>query len=379
MTTYDAIVLGTGGVGSAALFELARRGQRVLGLDRFPIAHDRGSSHGSTRLIRQTYFEHPDYVPLVLRAYERWAALEGLRDEPLFHETGLLQIGPAAGEVLTGVRESARQHGLEIDELDPQEVRARFPQFTSPLPLAGVFERRAGCLHVEACVRAHLEEALRLGAEHRENCTVRSWRATGTGIVVETDHEPFTAARLIISAGPWASQVLAELGLPLIVRRKSVFWYRAPAEQFGYESQFPAFLVEDPAGLFYGFPSFDGTGLKVAEHSGGRVVDDPLTIDREIDHEEERRIRSFLGNYLPGVSRTRTRHSVCMYTLSPDSHFIVDRHPTCPAVVLCAGLSGHGFKFTSVLGEALADLALEGHTSLPIGFLGLERAALRSG
>lgn len=379
MPTYDAIVLGTGGVGSAAFYELARRGQSVLGLDRFAIAHDRGSSHGSTRLIRQAYFEHPDYVPLVLRAYERWAELESRREQTLFHETGLLQIGPADGVVLSGVRSSARQHGLPFDEFSPDELRVRFPQFTAPHPLAGIFERRAGCLLVEECVRAHLEEAIGLGAEHRGGVTVQSWRPHGTGVVVETDAGSFEAARLVISAGPWASQVLADLGLPLVVRRKSVFWYDVPPVHFRHTVGFPGFLVEDEAGLFYGFPSFDADGLKVAEHTGGHRVADPLTVDRDVDAEEERRVRAFLDRYLPQVTRTRTRHSVCMYTMSPDEHFIVDRHPACDAVVFCAGLSGHGFKFTSVLGEALADLALDGTTRLPVEFLRLNRTSLGFG
>ncbi|MBX3412923.1 MAG: N-methyl-L-tryptophan oxidase [Pirellulales bacterium] len=373
MPTYDAIVLGTGGVGSAALFELARRGQRVLGLDRFPTAHDRGSSHGSTRLIRQAYFEHSDYVPLVLRAYERWAELAARRGQTLLHETGLLQIGPARGVVLSGVRASARRHGLFIDELSPAELRARFPQFNAPTPLSGIFERRAGCLLVEECVRAHLEEAIRLGAEHRTGVSARAWRRQGSGVVVDTDAGPFEAARLVIAAGPWTSQVLADLGLPLVVRRKSVFWYEAPPEHFTRAAGFPAFLVEDEAGIFYGFPSFDADGLKVAEHTGGHRVVDPLMVNREIDADEEQRVRMFLQRYLPAVSDTRTRHSVCMYTLSPDEHFIIDRHPACEAVFFCAGLSGHGFKFTSVLGEALADLAVDGHTSLPIEFLSLAR------
>ncbi len=375
-TSYDAIVIGIGGVGSAALYHLATRGARVLGLDRFGPGHDRGSSHGQTRIIRLAYFEHPDYVPLLRRAYQLWSELGECRGRPLYHEVGLLQVGPPDGPVVSGVRRSAQEHGLEIEELSPSEIRRRFPGFHAPDEWHGVFERRAGYLEVEACVVAHLEEAIRLGAELRTGVTVQRWRADGDGLTVTTDAGQFHAERLVLAPGSWAPQLLGDLQLRLEVRRKSQFWYPSSAE-FHADRGCPAFLFDTPEGVFYGLPQIDERGLKVAEHTGGSLVADPLTVDRALEAAEQSRVERFLADHLPSVGRPLLHHSVCMYTLTPDEHFIVDRHPADPRVVLAAGLSGHGFKFTGVLGEALADLALEGSTRLPIGFLSLSRPSLR--
>jgi monomeric sarcosine oxidase len=373
MAHYDAIVLGTGGVGSAALFHLARRGVRALGLDRFPPGHDRGSSHGATRIIRQAYFEHPDYVPLLLRAYELWAELAERQRRRLYHEVGLLQIGPPNGEVVPGVLASAEQHHLPIEELTARQISARWPGFRAAEGHRGAFERRAGYLEVEACVLAHLEEALALGAELLTDRTVRGWRAAGSGVVVETDRESFSAGSLVIAAGAWAGQFLGELGVRLEVRRKPLFWFEAMETAYDAARGCPCFLFETPAGVFYGMPQIDALGVKVAEHTGGAVVTDPLAVTRGLEPAERRRVEEFISASLPQVSHRMTQHSVCMYTMSPDAHFLVDRHPAHPQVCFAAGLSGHGFKFTGVLGEALADLAIDGRTSLPVGFLGTDR------
>lgn len=378
---YDVVVLGCGGVGSAALMHLARRGVRVLGIDRFAPAHDRGSSHGRTRMIRQAYFEHPDYVPLVLRAYELWAELEAATGKKLYEETGLLEIGPPAdrgGIVVPGVLASAEQHGLAVDRLTAAECARRFPGFRVPESMVGVFERKAGFLHVEECVRTHLEEAVRHGAELRTEEAVRSWRVQqGTGggshVVVETDRGRYEAARLVITAGAWAGELLRDLGITFEVRRKPQYWFRPQSDDYRRDRGAPAFLYETPAGCFYGFPVFGPEGLKCAEHSGGRVLTNPLENPTEIDFEDLARVRTFLAENLPGISPELNDHAPCMYTMSPDENFLVDRHPKHPEVVFAAGLSGHGFKFTSVLGEALADLALQGKSELPIEFLRVER------
>ncbi|MEX0713154.1 MAG: N-methyl-L-tryptophan oxidase [Pirellulales bacterium] len=378
MEHYDVVVLGTGGVGSAAAYHAALRGAKVLGLDRFTPAHDRGSSHGATRIIRQAYYEHPDYVPLAERAFKAWAELEARCGERLYHQTGLLEVGPSDGEVLAGVRASARMHDLDIEELPAGQVMARWPGFAVPDDLAGVFEPRAGFLRVEECVLAHQEEARRLGARLESETAVESWRAEGRGVRVVAGR-PVSAAALIITAGAWAASVLADLGLPLLVRRKSVFWYRQRGEQYSAAAGCPCYLFELPQGIFYGVPSIDGWGVKAAEHSGGASVEDPLAVSRQVDPVEQRRVEDFLAAHLPQAVPPFSRHSVCMYTMTPDSHFIVDRHPAWPQVVFAAGLSGHGFKFTGVLGQALVELALDGKTSLPVAFLACGRPALRSG
>jgi sarcosine oxidase len=373
MQVYDAIVIGAGGVGSAALRELARRGQRVLGIDRFNPPHDRGSSHGQTRIIRQAYFEHPDYVPLARRSYELWSKLEHDAAQKLFAQVGLLEVGPADGIVVPGVLRAARLHDLSVEELTPAEVARRWPQFRLAPGTEAVFEPTAGFLRVEACVAAHLAAAQRDGAELAVNTLVQSWSSDRDVILVKTDRGDFRAQRLVITAGPWASQLLGELGVPLTVRRKSLFWFAA--DETFHVPELPTFLFELPYGVVYGFPAIDDRGLKVAEHSGGQTVADPLAVNRDVDPSDEATLREFLAAHLPGVSSTRTDHAVCMYTMSPDEHFIVDRHPADRRIVFAAGLSGHGFKFTSALGEVLADLAMEGEAHVPISFLSLSRFA----
>jgi sarcosine oxidase len=379
--SWDCIVLGTGGAGSAALYHLSKRGARALGIDRFPPGHDRGSSHGDTRIIRQAYFEHPDYVPLLLRAYQLWRELEERSGKELYGEVGLLQVGPPGGQVVPGVVESARNHGLPVEELSGREVQARFPGFRVDPEMSGVFERRAGFLRVEECVRAHAEEARRLGAELRTGESVRGWRAEGSGVAVETDCGTYRAGRLIITAGSWAGTLLEGLGLHLEVRRKPLLWYATrgdgPGDLYRAERGCPCFLYEVPEGIFYGFPRIDRFGLKAAEHTGGERVADPLQVDRSLRDLDRRPVDGFLRRHLPGVGGEILKHVVCMYTMTPDEHFIIDRHPRHSQVAIAAGLSGHGFKFTAVLGEVLAQLVLDGRAELPIGFLACDRPALR--
>ena len=370
---YDVIIVGTGGVGSSAAYHLAKRGAKVLGIDRFAGGHDRGSSHGETRVIRQAYFEHPDYVPLLLRAYELWRELEEATGVGLLRQVGLLQVGPPEGAVVRGVLESAKLHGLAVDSLTAQEAERRFPGFRVPAGSVGVFEPAAGYLRVERCVLAHLAAAKQDGAEFRTGISARSWHADGNGVRVVADHGEFTAGKLIITAGPWAPQLLADCGMSLQVRRKHVYWFPVGDRHYHEASGCPTYLFELSSGVFYGFPQIDELGLKAAEHSGGGAVADPLSDPRELDAADLARVEAFLTAHLPGVGRPMQHRSVCYYTMSPDEHFLVDRHPQHASVFFAAGLSGHGFKFTSVLGEALADLALVGTTSLPIGFLGLSR------
>lgn len=377
MSNYDAIVVGTGGVGSAALYELARRGMRVLGLDRFPAGHDRGSSHGQTRVIRQAYFEHPDYVPLLRVAYQKWAELEERVGRKLFHQVGLLEVGREDGLIIPGLLAAAREHDLSIDRLTPAEAEARFPGFHIPPDLQCVFEQQAGYLEVEACVQAHLAEAVRLGAELHVGPAVQRWSAQGSGVRVETERARYQADRLVITAGSWAGELLSDLQVPLRVLRKPVMWFANESRHYRREAGSPTFFFELPAGFFYGFPQLDCRGIKVSEHDGGELTGDPLLVDRQLREQDPQRVVKFLAECLPAATRQITHHEVCLYTMTPDEHFIVDRHPAFPQVCLTAGLSGHGFKFTNVLGQAMADLALDGKTELPVGFLGVDRPRLR--
>lgn len=382
MTNYDVIVLGTGGVGSAAAFHAARRGAKVLGIDRFPGGHDRGSSHGETRIIRQAYFEHSSYVPLLLRAYELWRELEQESRTDLLHQVGLVQIGPPEGAVVRGVLESAKLHGLTVQQFTGDETEKHFPAFKVPPGFVGVFEPAAGYLKVERCVLAHLAAAERYGATFRFGSGVATisfgQRKEGPVEIRTHDHQTFAAEKLVVAPGAWAPGLLVHLDVKLEVRRKHLYWFEADDPVHHERSGCPTFLYDLPEGVFYGFPQIDEQGVKVAEHSGGAVVTDPLNDPRALDDADLKRVTAFFKQYLPGLTGDLRRRSVCFYTMTPDEHFLVDRHPHFPRLLFAAGLSGHGFKFTSVLGEVLADLALEGKTKLPIGFLGVERFSRNS-
>lgn len=372
--TYDAIVLGAGGVGSAAMWQLAARGLRVLGIDRFDPPHSHGSSHGQTRIIRQAYFEHADYVPLLLESYRLWEELEQRTGERLKLETGLLEVGPADGIVVPGVLAAARQHDLSVEELTTAEVAKRWPAFRLPQAseLTGVFEPRAGLLYVEQCVAACLAEARRHGAELLTNVEVIDWNADAD-VVVRTTAGEFRASKLVVTAGAWAGSLLQSLGVPLEVRRKPLMWYDSTAPAQTAARAFPCFLFELPHAVFYGFPAVDEQGVKVAEHSGGEPIADPLEVDRQLRASDTLLVDQFVRDFIPSLQTPCRDHAVCLYTMSPDEHFIVDRHPADPRVVFAAGLSGHGFKFTPVLGQVLAELAIDGATRQPTAFLSLER------
>lgn len=371
--TYDVIVLGVGGMGSAAAFELARRGRRVLGLEQFSLAHDRGSSHGLTRVIRKAYYEHPSYVPLLRRAYERWYDLEQRQGRRLFVECGVLSLGRADTELVSGVRRAAQEHHLPVEELSSADLRRRYPVFQFGEDCVGFLERDAGFLQVEDCVVAHAEEARRLGAELRAGETVHSWEATAKGVLVQTDGGKYTAERLIVTAGAWASRALADLGLPLTVLRKILCWYATKDDSLFRRDRFPIYMAEVPEGMFYGFPVLDGNGHKVARHDGGATVADPSALDRTISPADQAECLPFLERYLPAATGPVRFGRICMYTVTPDHHFAIDLHPHHSNVAIAAGFSGHGFKFCSVVGEILADLVEKGSTPLPIEMFRLGR------
>jgi len=375
---YDCIVLGVGGFGSGAAYHLARRGGRVLGLEQFGAAHDRGSSHGETRIIRKAYFEHPDYVPLLLHAYDLWRELEAESGRRLMHLCGLMLAGPPEGEAVGGARRSAELHRLPLESLTAREARARFPAFSFRDDFAAVYEADAGFLEVENCVRSHIERAEAHGAVIKTGEEAIGWESDGRTVRVRTAKETYAAKSLVVTAGAWSRKLLADLSVPLEVVRKPQFWHPVASPAYNLSSGGPAYLFELSHGVFYGFPSLDEKTVKVAEHTGGAPVSDPLNVDRGVSESDTEPVRRFLEEALPQVRSSPARRSVCMYTNTPDRHFIVDRHPQWSNVVVGAGFSGHGFKFTSVLGLALADLALEGTTPLPIRFLSLARPALRS-
>jgi sarcosine oxidase len=371
--SYDVIVLGVGGMGSAAAFELARRGRRVLGLEQFALGHDQGSSHGHTRIIRKAYYEHPDYVPLVLRAHERWRDLELRQGLTLLTECPCLSIGRPEGELIAGVRQSAERHGLPVEHLDPGAMRRRYPAFQFSDEYVGVLETSAGFLYVDDCVSAYIAEARGHGATVRDWEPVVSWKPEGDGVVVETTLGRYTADRLIVTAGPWARQVLADVGAPLSVMRQVVFWFGTRDDIAFQRDRFPIYIADTSEGAFYGVPALNADGLKTARHYGAPELRDRSEIEQTVSADDEETVRRFLRAHLPAADGPVRKASVCIYTLTPDRHFLIDLHPKHPQVAFAAGFSGHGFKFASVVGEILADLAENGRTDQPIEMFRLAR------
>lgn len=372
MATYDRIVVGLGGMGSAALCSLARRGAKVLGIESYGVAHDRGSSHGQTRIIRQAYFEHPDYVPLLRQAYQQWERLEAECGRRLFERVGLLEVGVETGPTMQGIRRSASTHQLPIETLTPAESARRFPSLHIPEGMDIIFEANAGFLYVERCVEAAVEVAQRYGAEVRTHTAVRQIRIEQGHCEVVTDAGVDRAEGVVLCLGPWAPAQLP-IRLPLHVVRKHLHWFHCDDRRFHVDARCPAFFYELPEGSFYGFPAFEDVGVKVAEHTRGERAADPTLVDRTMDPMDTARIDGFVRACLPSVSSTRTRHEVCMYTMTPDEHFIIDRHPDNSRAVYAAGFSGHGFKFAAGMGECLADMTLH-ETRLPeLDFLAAAR------
>ena len=374
--TFDCIVLGLGGIGSATLAALARRGVRVLGIDRFSPPHEYGSSHGETRVIRRAYPEHPDYVPLVDRAFRQWRELESETGRELLTRTGLLLTGPRDGDTIDGSLRAAAQHQLDIVEIPRGETRDRFPHLRFEGDEATIYEQDAGFLRVEDCVQANLEAAAAHGAEQKFGETVLNWSASEAGVRVNTDRGDYSAGRLIVTAGAWATRLLSDLGVPFTVRRKVLLWHPVDESARDAFASGPTYMFERAGGVFYGFPCLDGATVKLALHTGGEETTDPDQIDRQLHQSDVEPVANALVPRLAGVDPAPARHTVCMYTMSPDHNFIIDRHSRFSSVTLAAGLSGHGFKFAPTLAEALTHLSLEGRSDLPINFLSLARFAV---
>ncbi len=377
MTSADVIVVGLGAMGSATLDHLAGRGVDVLGIEAYGIPHALGSSGGDSRLIRKAYFEHPDYVPLLHRAYAGWRALQSDTGESLLQPTGILYLGTPAGDLVSGSLRSAATHRLPLEELDDAALAREFPLFRRPPGYLALLEPEAGFLLAERAVRAQVERALRRGARLVSGQRVRRWEARPGGIAVITDGGRYTADRLVLTAGSWSLGLLAGLGLSLQVTRQPLFWLQPPQPERFALGRFPCWAVERPdrPGLFYGFPGLPAAmaaqlGVKVAHHAPGEPAD-PDAPRRPAEPGELQSLLDAVAPFVPDLAGPMTGSRVCLYTLSADGHFLVDRHPAHANVAFGCGFSGHGFKFAPVMGEALADLALHGATSLPVDFLRL--------
>ena len=359
---YDAIVVGLGAMGSAALRALSRRGWRVLGLDRFAPPHDRGSSHGQSRIIREAYFEDPSYVPLVRRAYLLWEELERESGRKLLLPTGGLMIGPPDGVLVAGALRSAREHGLAHECLDAIAMRKRFPIFHAGDEVVGVWEPRAGVLSPEASIEAFLTTARRHGAEVRVNEPALSWSAGETGVRVTTAGGRYTAGQLVLCAGAWIPGLLRDLALPLAVERVVQLWFdpatKADAGAFAPE-RCPVWIWEHERDRFlYGFPISE-RGIKLARHHEGELAD-PDRVRRDVSDAEVAEVRTLIARCVPDAGGALRGAAVCLYTNTPDSHFVVDQHLRHPAVLIVSACSGHGFKFAPVVGEIVSDWVVDG-------------------
>jgi sarcosine oxidase len=366
-TAYDVIVIGLGGMGSAAAYHLAARGQRVLGLEKFTPAHDKGSSHGGSRIIRQSYFEDPAYVPLLLRAYELWEQLARDTGREVYRVTGGLFLGPPDCLTVAGSLRASQEWDLPHDVLDAGEIRSRFPNFTPQPGDVALYEDKAGFARPEMTVQAHIDVAERAGATLSFGEEVLEWGETSGGVTVRTAAGTYHAGQLVICPGAWAPQLLADFGIPITIERQVLYWLD-PAGGTSSFVDHPIFIDENAHGeQIYGFPAIDGPdgGVKVAFFRKG-VVCTPETIDRTVREQEIDEMRTRVAELLPALDGPCLHSATCMYSNTPDEHFVIARHPDSANVTVACGFSGHGFKFVPVVGEILADLAITGSTSHPI-------------
>lgn len=366
-TNYDIIVLGLGANGSSALYHLSKTGKKVLGLDRFHPPHPYGSSHGESRIIRQAYFEHPLYVPLIRAAYPLWKEIEAVAGKTLFQKTGGLMLGREETAVVKGALLSARLHDIPYEYLDAGEIRRRFPAFRTPADTVGLLETDAGILLPEECIRAFLSSAVHNGAGLQTDEPVLAIQPDNKDITVVTTKGRYRTDKLIVSAGAWTGGLLPGLRLPLTVKRQVLFWFddADPQQRALFRTdKMPVFIWEyEPAKMFYGIPDL-GSGVKLAPHHRGRTIAaDDLRQDTSDDEIAE--MRSLAADWL-AMDPVYRDNSVCMYTNTPDENFIIDFHPEFPNIIVASPCSGHGFKFSSLTGQLLCQMATEGRTGFDL-------------
>lgn len=356
--TWDVIVLGGGTMGTAAAWALANRGASVLVIEQFGHIHSLGSHGGGTRIFRHAYAEGPEYVPLMFRADDLWCQVQDELGTSIVHRVGILEMDAPGFDHAKRARDSAQRNGVEFEWLDAAEIRKRWPAFDPPDGWEGGYSPIAGFLDVEAGLSGLAALALRHDVTFRTEEAVTGWEASSAGIEVQTALGRYSAQRLVVTAGSWAGEMLAPLGLPLTVVRKQNYWIDVDRPALFQPDVFPVFATASSIGEVYGFPIFRRPGIKMAEHRGGETTT-PATIDRVARAEEAQSCVDLAAAAMNGVTDRVLHGVICMYTRTPDDHFIVDRHPELPNVVFAAGFSGHGFKFTPAIGEQLASLALD--------------------
>lgn len=374
-SSFDAVVIGVGGMGSAACYHLARRGRRVLGLDRFDVPHAMGSSHGVTRIIRLAYYEHPSYVPLLRRAYDLWRELEAGFGKRLLQRTGSIDAGPPDDRVFAGSLASCRAHGLPHEVLTSVELTRRFPGYRLPAEYLALLQPDGGFVTPERAIVAHVAGAQAAGAEIRARERVLGWEPAGDGVRVVTDRGRYRAATLIVCAGSWVGKLVPALAAVARPERQVLGWFQPRQPALFAPERFPVFNLAVPEGRYYGLPVWDVPGFKIGRygHLGEKV--DADAFEREADEADEAVLRRVTARYFPDADGPTMALRTCLFTTTPDEHFVIDRLPEVPSVVVASPCSGHGFKFCSVIGEVLADLAERGETRHEIGLFRLARFA----
>jgi len=358
---YDAVVVGVGGMGSAATYRLAERGLDVLGLERYDVPHARGSSHGKSRIVRLTQPEAPSYVPLAQAALENWRALEATTGRDLLTVTGSVHAGHPDADVVEDARRSLDAHDVRYELLDGEDVSGRFPGYDLPADYRAVYQPDGGFVDPERAICAHVDAAHAEGATVRARERVTDWRASADGVVVDTDKDRYEADDLVVTAGAWNGDLVPALAEHLTPIRAVMAWLQPERPADFQPDSFPVFVVEGREGDAYGFPVYDVPGFKLGVDPESERSLDPDTLG-EPTYDDERRHRAFAEAYFPAAAGPTLRLSTCMYTESTDGHFLVGPHPEFEGVTVAAGFTGHGFKFTSVVGEVLADLVVDGHT-----------------
>lgn len=371
---YDVIVVGVGGMGSATIYHLARRGIKVLGLERFDIPHTMGSSHGITRVIRLAYFEHPSYVPLLRRAYELWRELQQLAGRPLLYITGSVDASLPGERAFEGSLKSCKLHGLSHEVLTSRELTEKFPAYRLPSEVMAVFQPDGGFLVPEVCIVAHVMQAQARGAEIHAREPVHEWKVLGNRVTVRTDKASYEAERLIVAAGAWVGKLVEPLKIAQ-PERQVLGWFQPTHPEWFSPERFPVFNLQIEDGHFYGLPIFEAPGFKVGKyHHRGEPID-PDDPRRECNSQDEALLRGFVSRYFPDGAGPTMGLRACIFTNTPDEHFVLDRHPELPQVLIASPCSGHGFKFSSVVGEIMADLAERGETRHDISLFRLTRFA----
>lgn len=370
---YDVIVIGAGGMGSAACHHLAHRGQRVLGLERFDIPHAMGSSHGVSRIIRLAYYEDPSYVPLLRRAFELWRDLEEAFGEQLLHVTGSIDASHEDGAVFRGSLASCELHGLAHEVLTSPELNARFPGFNLPKGHMALLQPDGGFLLSERCIVAHVESAIAHGAEIHGRERVLGWESSDSGVTVTTDRGAYRAEKIVVSPGAWIGSLVPALAPLTSPERQVLAWLQPKRPELFTPERFPVFNLAVDEGRYYGFPVFSIPGVKLGRYHHLDETIDPEHWDREPNYADEAIIREFAERYVPDATGPAMSLRSCIFTNTPDEHFIVDFLPEDARVIVASPCSGHGFKFSAVIGEILADLAIDGSTRHDISLFRLDR------